>query len=127
MAAKEPPGAPAFRPWQNSLQYRILFAYGAVFLATVVVLVIWIGDAIYRADLDAGKHEVEVAALLAANTLEDPLSGYTEAFNRYRVWEEQQRGDELSDAGSDADADADADAEGSPAPNSEVSEVSDAV
>ena len=125
MAAKEQPSAPAFWPWQHSLQYRILFAYGAVFLATVVVLVIWIGDAIYRADLDAGKHEVEVAALLAANTLEDPLSGYAEAFDHYRVWEEQQRGDELADA--DANADADADAQDSAVLNSEVSEASNAV
>jgi signal transduction histidine kinase len=103
LATKEQPSAPAsaFWPWQHSLQYRILFAYGAVFLATVVLLVIWIGDAIYRADLDAGKHEVEVAALLAANTLEDPLSGFTEEFDKSQVWDELQRDGERSTAGAE--------------------------
>jgi hypothetical protein len=78
--AKDELGQRARWPWQRSLQYRILFAYGAVFLVTLVVLVIWIGDAIYRADLDAGNHELEVAAFLVANEIDDPLGGYTEEF-----------------------------------------------
>jgi signal transduction histidine kinase len=86
----------AFWPWQNSLQYRILFAYGAVFVATLILLVIWIGDAVYRADLEAGEHELEVTAVLAANALEDPLSGYIAEFEKHED-EERTEQDKLDD------------------------------
>ena len=82
----------AFWPWQNSLQYRILFAYGAVFVATLILLVIWIGDAVYRADLEAGEHELEVTAVLAANALEDPLSGYIAEFEKHEDEERAEQG-----------------------------------
>ena len=93
----------AFWPWQNSLQYRILFAYGAVFVATLILLVIWIGDAVYRADLEAGEHELEVTAVLAANALEDPLSGYIAEFEKHeneeRTEQEQQDDEGEENAG----------------------------
>jgi signal transduction histidine kinase len=67
-------------PWQHSLQYRILIAYGAVFFSTLVLLMMWLSSAIYRADLQAGAGELEVTALLVANALEDPSSGYIGEF-----------------------------------------------
>lgn len=81
----------AFWSWQNSLQYRIMFAYGAVFLATLILLVIYIGRAVYRADLEAGEHELEVTAVLAANALEDPLSGYIAEFEKH---EDEERAEQ---------------------------------
>jgi signal transduction histidine kinase len=92
----------AFWPWQNSLQYRILFAYGAVFVATLILLVIWIGDAVYRADLEAGEHQLEVTAVLAANALEDPLSGYIAEFERHED-EERAEQDQQDYDGEEAD------------------------
>ena len=92
----------AFWPWQNSLQYRILFAYGAVFVATLILLVIWIGDAVYRADLEAGEHELEVTAVLAANALEDPLSGYIAEFEKHED-EERAEQDQQDNEGEEGD------------------------
>ncbi len=91
----------AFWPWQNSLQYRILFAYGALFLVTLILLVIYIGRAFYHADLEAGEHELEVTAVLAANALEDPLSGYIAEFEKHEDEEraEQEGQDEQEDDG----------------------------
>jgi len=77
--------------WQHSLQYRILFAYGAVFLAALAVLLLWIGDTIYRADLDAGRHELEATAVLAANALEEPFDDYSEELEDY--WDADGRRD----------------------------------
>ncbi len=91
--ARPRPSSAAFWPWQHSLQYRILFVYGAVFLATLVLLVIWIADAVYRADLEAGEHELEVTAFLAANALEDPLSGYKAEFEKHERTEQSERDD----------------------------------
>lgn len=91
----------AFWPWQHSLQYRILFAYGALFLVTLILLVIYIGRAFYHADLEAGEHELEVTAVLAANALEDPLSGYIAEFEKHENEEraEQEGQDEQDDGG----------------------------
>ncbi len=91
----------AFWPWQNSLQYRILFAYGALFLVTLILLVIYIGRAFYHADLESGEHELEVTAVLAANALEDPLSGYIAEFEKHEDEEhaEQEGQDEQDDDG----------------------------
>ena len=84
------PLPPARWPWQRSLQYRILFAYGAVFFVVLALLILWIGNAIYRADLEAGAHNLEVTAFLTANALQDPLSGFTDEFDRYRQWHDEQ-------------------------------------
>mgnify|MGYP000985367428 FL=1 len=89
----------AFWPWQNSLQYRILFAYGALFLVTLILLVLFIGRTFYHADLESGEHELEVTAVLAANALEDPLSGYVAEFEKHEDEEraEQEGQDEQDD------------------------------
>lgn len=96
-AAPRPPAATW--PWQRSLQYRIIFAYGAVFVAVLLLLSIWIGQVIYQASVDAAVHDLEVVAFLAANALEDPLSGYREEFDEYKAWEQEQerREDENED------------------------------
>jgi len=91
----------AFWSWQNSLQYRIMFAYGAVFLATLILLVIYIGRAVYRADLEAGEHELEVTAVLAANALEDPLSGYIAEFEKH---EDEERAEQEGQDDDDEDS-----------------------
>ena len=50
---------------------------------------------IYATQLDAAEHDLEVVAFLAANALEDPLSGYASEFDKYRQWAEQSsKGDE---------------------------------
>ncbi len=96
----------AFWPWQNSLQYRILFAYGVVFVAILILLVIYIGRAVYHADLEAGEHQLEVTAVLAANALEDPLSGYVAEFEQHEDEEraEQDGQEEQGPGGKEDDA-----------------------
>jgi two-component system OmpR family sensor kinase len=88
-----PPSVPAARwPWQRSLQYRIIFAYGAVIILTLSILSVWIAQIVYRSTLDSAQHDLEVTAFLASNVLEDPLSGFTAEFDQYKQWEESQDG-----------------------------------
>ena len=43
---------PARWPWQRSLQRRILFTYGAVFLIILALLMAVVGRVVYRAAVD---------------------------------------------------------------------------
>ena len=82
---KPPP--PDRWPWQRSLQTRMAIAYGGAFLLILALLTFWLGRAVYNTYLDAAEHDLEVAAFLAANALEDPLSGYATEFEQYQRWE----------------------------------------
>jgi len=88
-------------PWQRSFQLRIIFAFGSVFLLVLTLLTVWIGRTVYQTYLDAAEHELEVEAFLAANALEDPLSGYTAEFDQYRNWAEAKDEDKHSDESHD--------------------------
>jgi len=81
---------PARWPWQRSLQYRIIFAYGAVILVVLTIFTVWIGQVVYQANLSSAEHDLEVTAFLASNVLEDPLSGYTSEFDQFKKWEEDR-------------------------------------
>ncbi|MFZ1771697.1 MAG: HAMP domain-containing sensor histidine kinase [Caldilinea sp.] len=83
---QEPP-PPDRWPWQRSLQTRMAIAYGGAFLLILALLTFWLGRAVYNTYLDAAEHDLEVAAFLAANALEDPLSGYATEFEQYQRWE----------------------------------------
>lgn len=88
------PGQPRakFRwPWQRSLQYRIAATYGALFFIALLFLAIWIGGLIYRSYLESREQDLVLTAFLAANALEDPLSGYGDEFAAY---ERQESGEE---------------------------------
>ncbi len=87
-------------PWQRSLQSRIAFTYGAVFLVTLALLLVRIGQVVYRAQIEEAEHNLELDAFLAANALEDPLNGYAAEFEAYAVWEmehEEEAGEEPSE------------------------------
>lgn len=89
-------------PWQRSFQLRITTAYGSVFLLVLALLTFWIGRTVFQTYLDAAEHELEVEAFLAANALEDPLSGYAAEFEQFRRWEEERQ-HETSDDDDDSD------------------------
>lgn len=96
----EPPAAgpwtlpPARWPWQRSLQRRILFTYGAVFAAVILVLMAAVGRVVYQAALEEAHHALEVEAFLAANALEDPRSAYVAEFEAFSRWESEHSGDD---------------------------------
>ncbi len=82
------PRRPAARwPWQRSLGSRIAFTYGAVFLVVLALLLVRIGQVVYRAQIEEAEHNLELDAFLAANALEDPLNGYATEFEAYAAWE----------------------------------------
>ena len=71
------PQTPSARwPWQRSLQTRIVLTFGAVFLITLLLLLLLLGRVVYQAEITAAGDTLEVDAFLVANALEDPLSGY---------------------------------------------------
>ena len=83
--------------WQRSLQNRIVFTYGTLLLLTLITLGIYVGREVYRVQLEQAEHDQEVSAFLIANALEDPLSGYPHALERYGVLmiEEESDGNTL--------------------------------
>ena len=81
-------------PWQRSLQRRILFTYGAVFAAVILVLMAAVGRVVYQAAVEEAHHALEVEAFLAANALEDPNSGYLAEFEAFDRWEDEHSGDD---------------------------------
>ena len=77
-------------PWQRSLQARMIIAFGGAFLIILALLTFWLGRTVYNTYLDAAEHDLEVAAFLASNALEDPLSGYASEFAQYQQWEAER-------------------------------------
>ncbi|MCB0113840.1 MAG: HAMP domain-containing protein, partial [Caldilineaceae bacterium] len=77
-------------PWQRSLQQRIVLTYGVIFFGVLVFLMVWVGRIVYAAQLSDAEHNLELQAYLAANTLEDPLSGYNAEFDAFARWESSE-------------------------------------
>lgn len=83
---------PAARwPWQRSLQARIVLTYGAVFVVVLALLLFVIGQVVYHAQVAEAERALEVEAFLAANTLQDPLSGFVAEFDAYARAEHERR------------------------------------
>ena len=76
-------------PWQRTLLNRLIFTYGLIFLAILALLMLYVGRAVYRVQLDQIEHALEVEAFLVANALEDPLSGYAVEFEEYERYEQE--------------------------------------
>lgn len=93
-------------PWQRSLQSRILLAYGGVFVLVLVLLLGRVVQIVYAAQVSDAQQDLEIDAFLAANALEDPLSGYDEEFDEYARWE-AEHDDEDEDKGADEGGDED--------------------
>jgi signal transduction histidine kinase len=88
------PQHPAPWPWQRSLQHRIVLTYGAVFLVVLALLMTWVGRIVYTTQRSDAEHNLALQAFLAANTLEDPLSGYDAEFAAFADWEEAETEEE---------------------------------
>jgi two-component system OmpR family sensor kinase len=87
-------------PWQRSLQTRLVVAYGGLFLVVLALLMAVVVRVVYQAQLSDAEHNLKIQAFLAANALEDPLSGYASEFEEYARWESERdhRGEDgLSD------------------------------
>ncbi len=96
-AGHNQPRAKSRWPWQRSLQYRIAATYGALFFVVLLFLAIWIGGVIYRSYLEARQQDLVLTAFLAANALEDPLSGYGDEFAAYERSESEDEKDKEAD------------------------------
>ena len=77
-------------PWQRSLQSRIVLTYGGVFVVVLALLMTRVVQVVYTAQLNDAEHKLEIEAFLAANSLEDPLSGYAAEFQEYATWESER-------------------------------------
>ena len=82
---------PARWPWQRSLQTRIVLTYGTVFALALVLLMLVIGRVVYQAQLANAERTLEVEAFLAANTLQDPLSGFVAEFEAFAREKHERR------------------------------------
>ncbi len=80
-SSQEEPSARWF--WQRRLQYRLMLAFGLLFLAVLTLLMLYVLDVVYEAQLNQAEHDLEIEAFLIANALEDPLSGYAVEFEEH--------------------------------------------
>ena len=76
-----PPKSPL--PWRRRLHYRLIVSYGVLFIIILSLLMALVINTIYGVQIDQAEHNLEVRALLAANALEDPLSGYSGELEDY--------------------------------------------
>ncbi len=116
MAVPIPPTPSARWPWQRSLQIRIVVAYGGVFLVVLALLMAVVMRVVYQAQLSDAEHNLVIQAFLAANALEDPLSGYASEFEDYAKWE-SERDHRDEDGSSDDDHSDDDHQSQTPAPD----------
>ncbi len=84
-------GAWLSRPWRRSLRARLIASFGLVFLLALILLLARMGQVIYTAQLEEAEHNLEIEAFLAANALEDPLSGYAVEFERHELEEDEEK------------------------------------
>lgn len=108
---------PATRwPWQRSLQTRIVLTYSTIFVVVFAGFSLIVGQMVYARNLEAAEHNLEVEAFLAANALEDPLSGYAVEFDDFSRQTEGSESEE--DQESDGEEAVEAQAATAPAPES---------
>lgn len=81
-------------PWQRNLQTRIVLTFSLLFLVVLALLMLRVGQSVYQAQLSASIHNLEIAAFLASNALEDPQSGYETEFERFAAWEAERKDEE---------------------------------
>jgi signal transduction histidine kinase len=67
------------------MQTRLALAYGAVFVVVLSLLMLAVGQVVYRTSVSEAERHLQVAAILAANSLQDPLSGYAGEFEAARL------------------------------------------
>ncbi len=90
-------------PWQRSLQTRIVLTYSTIFVVVFTLFALIVGQMVYARNLEAAEHNLEVEAFLAANALEDPLSGYAVEFDDFsRHSDDGEEKEDREDAGDDA-------------------------
>lgn len=98
-----PVGTPQRWPWQRSLQTRIVLTYSTIFVVVFTFFSLIVGQMVYARNLEAAEHNLEVQAFLAANALEDPLSGYAAEFDDFTHRTELSEDDESHDSSSEED------------------------
>ncbi len=110
-------------PWQRSLQTRIVLTYGGVFVVVLALLMVRVVQVVYEAELNDAEHNLEIESFLAANALEDPLSGYAAEFEEYAAWEferEHKKDDDADDDNKEKVADDTAQDKVSTPPNTQI-------
>lgn len=81
-------------PWRRRLHYRLIMAYGFLFIIVLTLLMVLVVNTVYDVQMNQAEHNLEVQALLAAKALEDPMSGYSGELEEYERRESQQAEDD---------------------------------
>ena len=76
--------------WQRRLQYRLMLAFGLLFLTVLTLLMLYVLDIVYETQLNQAEHDLEIESFLIANALEDPLSGYAVEFEEHEGAESEE-------------------------------------
>ena len=92
-------------PWQRSLRLRILLSYGAVVFLVLALVTALVGRAVYQAMIVEAERSLELETVLAANALEDPLSGYDAEFSAYERWEAEHADEDKANTDGDHEED----------------------
>ena len=93
--------------WQRRLQYRLMLAFGLLFLTVLTLLMFYVLDIVYETQLNQAEHDLEIESFLIANALEDPLSGYAVEFEEHEGAELEEDDDSEDDHAEDDHAEDD--------------------
>ncbi len=93
--------------WQRRLQYRLMLAFGLLFLTVLTLLMLYVLDIVYETQLNQAEHDLEIESFLIANALEDPLSGYAVEFEEHEGAELEEDDDSEDDHAEDDHAEDD--------------------
>lgn len=71
-------------PWQRSIQARIVLILAGLLSAVLVLVNFEMGKTLRAAQLEETANHLQIQALLAAATLQDPLSGYRQELENHK-------------------------------------------
>ena len=101
MSETGPPLQRPSLPRRKQLHYRLIISYGLLFVLILTLLMALVLNTVYSVQIGQAVNDLEVRALLTANALEDPLSGYSRELENYERHESEA--DEVSEDSSEAE------------------------
>ena len=78
-------------PWQRSIQARVVLILGGLLSLVLLFINLEMGRVLSQAQREEGANHLQIQALLAAHSLEDPLSGYRRELEDHEQEHHQER------------------------------------
>lgn len=84
-------------PWQRSIQTRIVALIGGLLCSVLLVVNVGMAYFLARSELEETAHHLQIQGLVAASSLQDPLSSYSGEFQHLADAEDEDDDDDDDD------------------------------